>query len=506
MSGTEIRELSAIETPDLGISPDTQNRVSMFITCWTLLFMCMAIALELTDPQVSNIAEVGEYLKLCLGFKTVMKGGRRRQRGGDDKEDKEIETALATITAKLPPNAVVLKEKIQLVKEQLVRARAKALGKFQEGPSMLNRLVRLLASAGIAFMPIADKLITLCIRLKSEQYKASMAVAAVTATGEMTVIAVGDAALTALVGVDMAFAAAGKVGVESASAAGEGIARTYGWLDNEFKKVRDRAGTRGAKRQQEAEEALSAFETLKGWAVVDANFAKVADYEKYFNSTADLLNQHPPQALEIGTDARRARDETEGAQIVKGIRANRKTMDEGVKVLAGFTHFFSPFNTYMFMVAHLFKKHTMTYIKWSNVLGMTIAGIVAEDPVTVVLCITWVMSALVGVSWVARLLDALTAQVEVKTSLDMEKASAEALKLNYLQDELKELKIAERDAKLRALIPDGSAAPSNAAAAPAATAGRRSTSRRRRRAAYLPRQTRRSSSGRRRGYSRRQRG
>ena len=163
MSGTEIRELSAIETPDLGISPDTQKDVSMFITCWTLLFMCMAIALELTDPQVSNIAEVGEFLKLCLGLTTVMKGGRRRQRGGDDKEDKEIETALATITAKLPPNAVVLKEKIQLVKEQLVRARAKALGKFQEGPSMLNRLVRLLASAGIAFMPIADKLITLVI-------------------------------------------------------------------------------------------------------------------------------------------------------------------------------------------------------------------------------------------------------------------------------------------------------------------------------------------------------
>jgi hypothetical protein len=501
MSGTEIRELSAIETPDLKLSLDTQKDVSMFITCWTLLFMCMAIALELTDPQVSNIAEVGEYLKLCLGLTTVMKGGRRRQRGGDDKEDKEIETALATIAAKLPSNAVVLREKIKLVKGQLVEARSRALGKFQEGPSMLNRLVRLLASAGIAFMPIADKLITLGIKLKSEQYKASMAVAAVTAPAQVAAIAVGDAALTALVGVDMAFAAAGKVGVESASAAGEGIARTYGWFGNEFKRIQDSPGTRGAQRQKEAEEALSAFETLKEWAIVDANFAKVADYEKYFNSTADLLSQQPPQALEIGTDARRAKDETEGAQIVKGIRANRKTMDEGVKVLAGFTHFFSPFNTYMFMVAHLFKKHTMTYIKWSNVLGMTIAGIVAEDPVTVVLCITWVMSALVGVSWVARLLDALTAQVEVKTSLDMERASAEALKLKYLEDELKTVE------KLQALIPDGSAAPSNAAAAPAAQGGRRRlTSRRRRRAAYLPRQTRRSSSGRRRGYSRRQRG
>ena len=513
MSGTEIRELSAIETPNLRISPDTQIRVSMFITCWTLLFMCMAIALELTDPQVSNIAEVGEFLKLCLGLTTVMKGGRRRQRGGDDKEDKEIETALATITAKLPPNAVVLREKIQLVKEQLVRARAKALGKFQEGPSMLNRLVRLLASAGIAFMPIADKLITLCIRLRSEQYKASMAVAAVTAPGEMVARALGDAAATMVfngaVGVDMAFAATGKVGVESAQAAAEGVTGVYNWFAAPIKKIREQPGTRAEAEKQAAAKVLSDFEILQGWAAVDANFAKVAAYGDYLNSTSRLLSQQPPQALGIGTDIT-AKGDAEGAQIVKRIRAARtarEQMSEGVKVLAGFKNFMSPFNTYMFMMAYLFKGQTMTYIRWSNMLGMTIAGIVAEDPVTVVLCITWVMSALVGVSWVARLLDALTAQVEVKTSLDMEKASAEALKLNYLQDELKELKIAERDAKLRALIPDGAAAPSNAAAAPAAQGGRRRlTSRRRRRAAYLPRQTRRSSSGRRRGYSRRQRG
>ena len=492
MSGTEIRELSAIDTPDLKLSNDRRMDVSMFITCWTLEFMCMAIALKLTDEQVDAIAEVGEYLKLCLGLTTVMKGGRRRRRGGaDEDEDKEIGRALAAIADKAPSSAVALRGQIQKVKGQLVAARAEALGKFKEGPSMLNRLVRLLASAGIAFMPIADKLITLGLKLKSEQYKASMAVAAVTAPAQVAAIAVGDAALTALVGVDMAFAAAGKVGVEGATAAGEGIARTYDWFGNEIKRIQDSPGTRGAAEKQAAAKVLSDFETLKGWAAVDANFVRVADYEKYFNSTADLLSQQPPRALEIGTDATRAREETEGAQIVKSIRANRKTMEEGVKVLAGFTHFFSPFNTYMFMVAHLFKNHTMTYIKWSNVLGMTIAGIVAEDPVTVVLCLTWVMSALVGVSWVARLLDALTAQVEVKTSLDMERASAEALKLKYLEDELK---ITER---LEALIADRPAAP--------AQAGRRSTSRRRRRAAYLPRQTRRSSSGRRRGYSRRRR-
>lgn len=471
----------------------------MFITCWTLEFMCMAIALKLDEKQVGAIAEFGEYLKLCLGLTTVLKGGRRRRRGGaDEEEDAKIESALAAIADKAPSSVVALRGQIQKVKGQLVAARAEALGKFKEGPSMLNRLVRLLASAGIAFMPIADKLITLGLKLKSEQYKASMAVAAVTAPAQVAAIAVGDAALTALVGVDMAFAAAGKVGVEGATAAGEGIARTYDWFGNEIKRIQDSPGTRGEAEKQAAAKVLSDFETLKGWAAVDANFAEVAAYEKYFNMTTGILSQQPPQALQTGTDAIRAKEETEGAQIVKGIRANRKTMAEGVKVLAGFTHFFSPFNTYMFMVAHLFEKHTMTYIKWSNVLGMTIAGIVAEDPVTVVLCLTWVMSALVGVSWVARLLDALTAQVEVKTSLDMERASAEALKLKYLEDELR---ITER---LQALIADRPAAPSNAAAAPA-QAGRRSTSRRRRRAAYLPRQTRRSSSGRRQGYSRRRR-
>jgi hypothetical protein len=505
MSGTEIRELSAIETPDLKLSLDTQKDVSMFITCWTLLFMCMAIALGLTDEQVSNIAEVGEFLKLCLGLTTVMKGGRRRRRGGVD-DDEAIESALATIATKLPSNAVVLRKKIQLVKGQLVEARKKALGKFQEGPSMANRLVRLLASAGIAFMPIADKLITLGLKLKSEQYKASMAVASVTAPAKMVATALGDATLTAVyngaAGADMAFAAVGKVGVEGAQAAAEGVTGTYNWFGKSIKRIQDSPGTRAEAEKQAAAKVLSDLETLKGWAVVDANFAKVAAYENYFNSTADLLSQQPPQALGIGTDIT-AKDDAEGAQIVKSIRAARtarEQMSEGVKVLAGFKNFMSPFNTYMFMMAYLFRDHTMTYIKWSNMLGMTIAGIIAEDPVTVVLCITWVMSALVGVSWVARLLDALTAQVEVKTSLDMERASAAALELKHLEDELKTAE------KLQAFVSEGSAAPSNAAAAPAATAGRRSTSRRRRRAAYLPRQTRRSSSGRRRGYSRRQRG
>jgi len=509
MSGTEIRELSDIKTPDLKLTPEQRRDVSMFITCWTILFMYMAITLGLGDPQVSNIAEVGEYLKLCIGLKTVSKGGkRRRQRGGvdEDEEDKAIGTALATITAKLPSNAVVLRKNIQSVKGQLVEARKKALGKFQEGPSMANRLVRLLASAGIAFMPIADKLINLGLRLKSEQYKASMAVAAVTAPAQMVATALGDATLTAVyngaVGADMAFAAVGKVGVEGAQAAAEGVAGTYNWFGKSVKKIQDSPGTRAEAEKQAAAKVLSDLETLKGWAAVDANFADVADYEKYFNSTAGLLSQQPPQALESGTDIT-AKDETEGAQIVKSIRAEREKreqMSEAVNVLAGFKNFMSPFNTYMFMMAYLFKNDAMTYIKWSNVLGMTIAGIVAEDPVTVVLCITWVMSALVGVSWVARLLDALTAQVEVKTSLDMEKASAEALHLKYLEDELR---TAER---LEALIPAARAAPSNAAAAPAAQGGRRrSTSRRRRHQSYLPKRTRRSSSGRRQRYSRRRR-
>jgi hypothetical protein len=507
MSG--VVDISPIKTPDLKLTPEQRRDVSMFITCWTLEFMCMAIALGLGDPQVSNIAEVGEYLKLCLGFTIVSNGGkRRRQRGGVD-DDKEIETALAIITAKLPPtNAVVLRQKIQLVKGQLVEARKKALGKFQEGPSMANRLVRLLASAGIAFMPIADKLINLGLKLKSEQYKAAAAAAAVTAPVKMAVTALGDATLTAVyngaVGADIAFAAVGKVGVESAQAAAQGVTGIYSWLGQTINDIQKNPGTRAEGEKQVAAKALSDLKTLNVWADEDANFARVAGYEKYFNSTADILSQQPPQALESGTDIT-AKDETEGAQIVKRIRAEREKreqMSEAVNVLAGFKNFMSPFNTYMFMMAYLFKNDAMTYIKWSNVLGMTIAGIVAEDPVTVVLCITWVMSALVGVSWVARLLDALTAQVEVKTSLDMERASAAALELRYLEEELR-----GKERGLQALIPDGAAAPSNAAAPPAAQGGRRRlTSRHRRRhAPSLPRRTRRSSSGRRQRSSRRRR-
>jgi hypothetical protein len=490
---SEVVELSSIETPDLKLSPTGRDDVSMFITCWTLEFMCMAIALKLDDGQVSKIAEVGEFLKLCLGLTTVMKGGRRRQRGGDD-GDEEIRSALATIANKPPSSTeVAIREKIKKVQGQLVEARSKALGKFQKGPSMAHRIIQLLASAGIAFMPIADKLITLGIKLKSEQYKAAAAAAAVSAPVQVAATAVGDAALTALVGADIAFAAVGKAGVDTATAAGTGIADTYNWFGQKITSIKESPGTRAEGEKQalarKKEAAENELKTLQAWAVTDAKAAAAADYENYFNSTADLLSQQPPQALEIGTEARRAKDETEGAQIVKGIRANRKTMAEGVKVLEGFKNFMSPFNTYMFMVAYLFKDHTMTYIQWSNVLGRTIAGIVAEDPITVLLCLTWVMSALVGVSYVARLLDALTTQVELKTQVQIEESSAAALELKQLEKDLRELDV---NNKLKRLLADGEG-------------GRRSTSRRRRRAAYLPRQTRRSSSGRRRGYSRRRR-
>ena len=338
-------------------------------------------------------------------------------------------------------------------------------------------------------------MIGLGIDLKAKQVKAAAAAAAVTAPAQVAAMALADATFTALNVVDAGFAGIGNLGVEGATAAGEGIAGTYNWFGSSIKKIQDSPGTRGAAEKLAEKKAREDLETLKRWADDKANFDNVAAYQTYFNSTADLLSQQPPRALEIGTDIT-AKDAAEGADIVRRIRAKRtkrEQMIEGVKVLEGFKNFMSPFNTYMFMMAYLFRNHTMTYIKWSNMLGMTIAGIVAEDPVTVVLCITWVMSALVGVSWVARLLDALTTQVEVKTSVALQEASAEALKLTYLEGELKKL------------LADRPAAPSNAAAAPAAQAGRRSTSRRRRRAAYLPRQTRRSSSGRRRGYSRRRR-
>jgi len=493
MSG--VVNLSPIETPDLKLSPERQKDVSMFITCWTLAFMFMAIALTLTNAQVSNIAEVGEYLKLCIGLTKVVQGARRRQRGGVD--DEEIETAIATVTRNLPPE-VDLREKIQKVRGQLVEARARALDKFQKGPSMAYRLVRLLASAGIAFLPIADKLITLGIRLKSEQYKASMAVAAVTGPAQMAAMAVGDGLLTVAVngamGADIAFAAVGKAGVEGTQAAAQGVTGAYNWFGQTIKSIQASPGTRAEAEKQAAAKVLSDLEALEEWAFLDANFDKVKAYDNYFNSTADLLSQQPPPALQSGTELKAA-SETEGAQIVKGIRAKRNAqeqMNEGVKVLAGFKNFMSPFNTYMFMVAHLFRDHTMNYIKWSNVLGMTIAGIVAEDPVTVVLCITWVMSALVGVSYVARLLDALTTQVELNTQVKLQEASAKALELTQLE---KELKIFNIESKLARLIADG----------PGAQGGRRSTSRRRRPAAYLPRRTRRSSSGRRQRSSRRRR-
>jgi len=509
MSG--VVNLSPIETPIKFKDNTEEENVSMFITCWTLEFMCMGYALDLGTDQVVDIAEVGEFLKLCLGIgeKVLKEGARRRrprQRGGVD-DDKEIETALATIPDRLRSSTEVatrerIKTRISEVRKDLLAARSKALGKFQKGPSMLHNIVQLLASAGIAFMPIADKLITLGIKLKSEQYKASMAVAAVSAPAQVAAIAVGDAALTALVGADIAFAAVGNAGVQGATAASEGIVRTYDWFGREIKKIQDSPGTRGAASAQQIEEKKAkeaeARETLERWAAVDTRVAEFKAYGDYLNSTARLLSQQPPQALEIGTEATRAKDETEGAQIVKGIRANRKTMSEGVKALEGFKNFMSPFNTYMFMVAYLFKDHTMTYIKWSNMLGMTIAGIVAEDPITVLLCLTWVMSALVGVSYIARLLDALTTQVEVKTQVQIAESSAEALELKQLEEDLAKLD--------RAIPPITRRLEELLAAAPAATAGRRSTSRRRRRAAYLPRQTRRSSSGRRRGYSRRQRG
>jgi hypothetical protein len=330
----------------------------------------------------------------------------------------------------------------------------------------------------------------------------------------MAAMAVGDGLLTVAVngamGADIAFAAVGKAGVEGTQAAAQGVAGAYNWFGQTIKSIQASPGTRAEAEKQAAAKVLSDLETLKRWAALDENFYNVKAYGNYFNSTADLLSQQPPPALQSGTELKAA-SETEGAQIVKGIRAKRNAqeqMNEGVKVLAGFKNFMSPFNTYMFMVAHLFRDHTMNYIKWSNVLGMTIAGIVAEDPVTVVLCITWVMSALVGVSWVARLLDALTTQVEVSAAVKLQEASAEALKLKFLKEDLEKLEDLEKqraagENKLQALISDR---PSSAAAAPT-TAGRRSTSRRRHRQSSLPkRRTRRSSFGRLRGSIRHRRG
>lgn len=482
MSGP-IVELNPIEVP-LKLGPVDSTDADTFITCWTLQFMCMAVVLGLTDEQVVAIAELGEYLKLCLGVTTALKGGRRRRGGAGE----DITTALANVVAAVPDDK---KTKIKELQSKLVEARSKALGKFQKAPSMMTSILRLMASAGIALMPIADKLITLGLKLKAEQVKSAAMAAMVTAPLQMAAIAAGDATLTALNSVDAAFAGAGALAVEGTMAASSSITNTAGWFANTLKLIQTKPGTRAEAEKQAADRLVEASRTRENWAQADAAVEANAKYDAYFNTTvAPLLAQQP--RITSGTDAENARSETEGAQIVKGIRATRKSGPEAVQVLAGFKNFVSPFNVYMFMFAHLFRDHTITYLNWSNTIALTIAGIVAEDLTTVVLCITWVMSAFVGVTWIARLLDALSTKLEVETNVKLLENSADAEELKLLLQDA-QLAVATTNGNLARLVGDRSAG------------GRRSTSRRRRAAAYLPRRTRRSSSGRRQRYSRRRR-
>jgi len=492
MPDPTVRKLTPIVTPDLKLSPEARGDVSMFITCWTLEFMWMAVALGLTDEEVGKIAYAGEFLKPCLGFTMVLKGGRRRQRGGDD-DDVQIATALTTTQGKLPAaaRALMTEEKMTLVKTKLVEAREKALSKFTEGPTMASRLVRLLAITLVALGPVTDKLLTLAIKVKSKQIELAATTAFYTSPVQVALMAGSDAALTAVSGAKAATAAAGQE-----------IAGMYDWVSSTIELFNNRPKTRGAAEKAAAEKAERDLQTLQAWANTDARLAELVEYEKKYNSTADILSQQPPSAIQTGTDAERGKFETEGWQIVKDIREKRATTYSILKVVAGFKNFLSEKEVYIALFGPLFRQHTMTYIKWSNMLAATIAGIVAEDPVAVVLCLTWVMSAVVGVSYVVRLLDALTTQLEVATVVKVQESSPDALLLKQMQEELKQMQkeLKQRGPQLRDLIADAS---SNAAAP--ATAGRRLTSRRRHHRSSLPRRTRRSSFGRLRGSSRHRR-
>lgn len=519
MSADQPRELKPIGVPHLEKADELTLEV--FIDCWTHMFMCIAIVLEMTPKEVYNIAEASEYLKLCLGVGVtrVLKGGRRRHhRGGAGEE--LVESTLAALE-RLGQDR---RERIADLKRVQRDAKKKALEKFQRAPSLAKRLVRLLGLVGVALLPIGSKLVEFGLKFRTAQIEHSARIAMVTAPLHAVGLAALDVTLTLANTVDLAAANAGRVVVEGASAAGNAAASAaetantriqdaVGAVGREAARIQRNPGTRGAAAAAAAAKAAEEIGKLREWLEIVALQKELNDYYKIFNATnLPVLQQQPPGSS--GTAVQKLledKKEEEGAEVA--VPAKIQTIEVVANKLEGLRNFMSPAMAYVVLAGHLFKQHTLTYLNWSNTVAVVLFGIIVGDPSTIVLCILWVMSSLAALSWIMPFIEALTTKAEVETALTLSEHTEEAAELASLEaaEAAANIKFAEL-ARLAAAAPQG--ALTNAAAPPdqllraapnSLTGGRRRATSRRYRRASGPRRTRRSSSGRRRGYSRRRR-
>ena len=525
MSADQPRELKPIDVPHL--EKQDRDDVEVFIDCWTHMFMCIAIVLEMEDDKVYNIAEASEYLKLCLGVTGVLKGGRRRHHRGGAGEELVDKTFAA-----LERLGQDRRERIADLKRMQRDAKKKALEKFQRAPSLAKRLVRLLGLVGVALLPIGSKLVEFGLKFRTAQIEHSARIAMVTAPLHAVGLAALDVTLTLANTVDLAAANAGRVVVEGASAAGNAAASAaatantriqdaVGAVGREAARIQSKPGTRGAAADERRRKAAEEIGKLREWLEIVAAQKMLDDYYKIFNATnLPVLQQQPPGSS--GTAVQKLlEDKKEDEEEEPPLPAKIQTIEVVANKLEGLRNFMSPAMAYVVLAGHLFKQHTLTYVNWSNTVAVVLFGIIVGDPSTIVLCILWVMSSLAALSFIMPFIEALTTKAEVETALTLSEHTEEAAELASLEAaELASLKAAEAAAaakfaelaRLAAAAPQG--ALTNAAAPPdqllraapnSLTGGRRRATSRRYRRASGPRRTRRSSSGRRRGYSRRRR-
>lgn len=480
--------LKPIDVPDLG---DHRIDVKMFIDCWTHMFMCIAIVLKMTEVEVDNIAEAGEYLKLCVGVSDVLKGGRRRRGGAGEElvgstlaKLQELDQDRSERIADLRKKVSDASERIADLRTKVSDAKTKALAKFQKEPSLAGRLSRLLALVGVALLPIGGKLAEIGLKVKAAQIEHSARIAMITAPAQVAGLALLDATLTGLNAVDTAVAKVGQAAVEGAAAADTTIRAAATAVSSAASRIRATPGTRGEAGKQRDAARAAEIAMLRFWADADAALADLKGELVVYNQSQDVRDQQPP--IPSGT----VPGDLAAPQYKE--KANPKTMDEVDAVLFGLKNFMSPVMSYVVLAGHLFKQHTIAYVDWSNTVAVVLFGIIVEDPATIGLCITWVMSSLAALLWITPLIEAFTKNTEVTTAIVLADNSKEAIELKALE----KAEARAEDAVLRALALLDPAAPTRG--------GRRSTSRRYRRASG-PRRTRRSSSGRRRGYSRRRR-
>ena len=552
MSADQPPVLKSIDVPNLGKHGE---RVEMFIDCWTHMFMCIAIVLKV---KVDNIAEAGEYLKLCLGLGVtdVLKGGRRRRhhRGGAGEE--LVGLTFDALQKLGPPSGDSVgreqrSREIAKLRETVSLAKTRALARFQEAPTLAKRLVRLLWLFGVALLPIGSKLAEIGLEMQMEQARRVVPLAAATAIVQTAGFAGLDAALTAIDAVDQAFANVGQAAVEGASAAGNAAASAAETANTRIQDAvgavgRAAAAARGpypgvrgvtsasasASRMQRT---LDEIVMQRKWEEDAEELKKLQDYHKLFNVTIlPVLQQQPPGSS--GTAVQKLLKDTsepqeeEEEEVPASREPIEQVIEEAGNKLRGFRNYMSSRMAYALLAGHLFAKDTITYLYWSNTVAVILFGIIMKDPATIGLCILWVIGSLGALSWITPFIEAWTTKAGVETALKLIQNSPAALKLETLEAEQR-AEAAERAAAaaeraanaylqpkapaLAALaglaspqVALADAAPTQGALtdAAAATPGgrRRATSRRYRRASG-PRRTRRSSSGRRRGYSRRRR-